>query len=167
MPIKNDDVISTLNDLIANCNDGVKGFRAAADAVGSASMKELLSARAQNVQQARAELQSEVRRLGGDPDTSGTAAGALHRGWIDLKAAVTGKNDNTIIAECVRGEEAAEKRYEDALGKDLPSNVRSIVERQYQGVLNNLDSMRALEHGNSAGAMSRAHEADRNASPGM
>ena len=28
-----------------------------------------------------------ARRLGGDPDKSGSVSGSVHRGWLDLKAA--------------------------------------------------------------------------------
>jgi uncharacterized protein (TIGR02284 family) len=91
-------------------------------------------------------LKAEVRRLGGDPDKSGTVGGAIHRGWINLKAAVTGKNEEAIINECERGEEHAAHVYEDALKKDLPMDTRSIVERQYRGVVENLERVRALSH---------------------
>jgi uncharacterized protein (TIGR02284 family) len=68
----------------------------------------------------------------------------MHRGWINLKAAITGKNEEAIMAECERGEEHAAHVYEDALQKDLPLDTRSIVERQYRGVIENLERVRAL-----------------------
>ena len=33
-----------------------------------------------------------VRSLGGDPEDSGTVSAALHRGWMDIKALVTGND---------------------------------------------------------------------------
>lgn len=41
----------------------------------------------------------------------------LLRGWINLKAAVTGTDGAAIITECERGDEVAVKHYEDALEK--------------------------------------------------
>ena len=99
-----------------------------------------------------AELKAEVRRLGGDPDKSGTVGGAIHRGWINLKAAVTGKDEEAVIAECERGEEHAAHVYEDALQKDLPLDTRAIIERQYRGVVENLDRVRALSRDHSTSA---------------
>ena len=126
----NDATISVLNDLIETSKDGANGFRAAADAVRSPEAKALFTSRVPIIERAVTELQAEVRRLGGEPETSGSVAASVHRGWINLKAAVTGKDDAAIITECERGEEVAAKNYEDALKKELPTDVRTVVERQ-------------------------------------
>ena len=146
----NDAAISVLNDLIETSRDGVNGFRAAADAVGSAEAKAVFLSRVQYIERAVAELQDAVRRLGGDPERTGSVAAALHRGWIGLKSAVTGKDDAAIITECERGEEVAVKNYEDALEKDLPADVRALVERQYRGTIQNLEQIRALARARGA-----------------
>ena len=140
----NDAVVSVLNDLIETCKDGANGFRTSAAAVKSPEAKALFTSRVQLIEHAAAELQAAVRRLGGDPETTGSVAATLHRGWIDLKSAVTGKDDAAIITECERGEQVAVKNYEDALEKGLPADVRTIVERQYRGAIQNLERVRAL-----------------------
>jgi len=144
MSLKNAEVVSILNELIETCENGIHGFKTASDAVKNPAAKALFASRLPNIQRGESELKAEVRRLGGDPDSRGTVAGALHRGWIDLKAAVTGKNEEAIVAECERGEEHAAHVYEDALQKDLPLDTRAIVERQYRGVVENLERVRAL-----------------------
>lgn len=144
MTLKNAEVVSVLNDLIDTCEDGIHGFRAAADAVKNPAAKALFASRLPRIELGERELKAEVRRLGGDPDKSGTVAGTLHRGWINLKSAVTGKNEEAIVMECVRGEEHATHVYEDALQKDLPAETRTIIERQYRGVVENLERVRAL-----------------------
>jgi len=150
MTLKNDDVVSVLNDLIETCQDGIEGFKTASESVKNPSEKTLFASRLPNIQRGMAELKAEVRRLGGDPEKSGTVGGALHRGWINLKSAITGKNEEAIINECERGEEHAAHVYEDALQKDLPLDTRAIVERQYRGVVENLERVRALSHDRSA-----------------
>jgi uncharacterized protein (TIGR02284 family) len=82
--------------------------------------------------------------MGGKPETGGSMTGALHRGWVDVKSAVTDRSDHAILAECEKGEDVAKKRYHDALEEDLPADVRAIVERQYQGVLQTHDRVRDL-----------------------
>jgi uncharacterized protein (TIGR02284 family) len=144
MPLKNAEVVSILNELIETCENGIHGFKTASEAVNNPTAKALFTSRLPNIQRGESELKAEVRRLGGDPDSRGTLAGALHRGWIDLKAAVTGKNEEAIVMECERGEEHAAHVYEDALQKDLPIDTRAIVERQYRGVVENLERVRAL-----------------------
>ena len=90
------------------------------------------------------ELQSEVRRLGGDPEKSGSIAGAAHRGWINIKSVVTGKDDNSIIAEAERGEDSAVKEYEDAMKVDLPAPLDDIISREYAEVKSAHDRIKSL-----------------------
>lgn len=148
----NEEVISTLNNLIETCRDGQNGFQTAAGGVESSDLKVLFHGYAQQRATFVGELQDEVRRLGGDPEDAGSVAASLHRGWINLKSAVTGKDDAAIITECERGEDSAVANYRDALGTDLPANVRSIVERQFGEVKEAHDRVRSLEKSNKAGA---------------
>lgn len=144
--MSNDDVISTLNDLIETCKDGEQGFRTCAEDIKDTQMKSFFTSRAQSCAEAAAELQQEVRALGGNPETSSSISGALHRRWVDIKGLVTGKDDEAILNECERGEDVAKRSYETALGKSLPANIKSIVERQYNGVLKNHDQVKAMRN---------------------
>jgi uncharacterized protein (TIGR02284 family) len=148
----NDEVISTLNNLIETCRDGQNGFQAAADGVKDSELKSLFYSYSQQRAKFVGELQDEVRRIGGDPETTGSVAATLHRGWIDIKSAVTGGDEGAIISECERGEDSAVSNYSDALDKDLPANVRSIVERQFASVKQAHDRIRSLERSSGARA---------------
>jgi uncharacterized protein (TIGR02284 family) len=55
-------------------------------------------------------------------------------------------NEHAVLAECERGEDAAKYAYEAALKQDLPMDVRTIIERQYQGVQANHDRVRDLRN---------------------
>jgi uncharacterized protein (TIGR02284 family) len=48
-----------------------------------------------------------------------TVAGAIHRGWTGLKAALTSGNDHAILAECERGEDRAIEAYKKALEQNV------------------------------------------------
>jgi uncharacterized protein (TIGR02284 family) len=144
MPLKNAEVVSVLNELIETCEDGIRGFQTASEAVTNPVAKALFVSRLPNINRGASELKAEVRRLGGDPEQRGTVAGDFHRAWINLKSAVTGRNEEAIVMECERGEEHAAHEYEDALQKDLPLDTRAILDRQYRGVLENLERVRAL-----------------------
>jgi uncharacterized protein (TIGR02284 family) len=139
-----DDVISTLNDLITTSRDGEAGFRSAAKEIRDTQFKSFLESRAQTCAAAVRELQDMVRAYGGDPETSSSISGTLHRRWLDIKSAITGHDDHAILAECERGEDVAVKSYRNALEKVLPPEVRSVVEAQYQGVLRNHDEVKAM-----------------------
>ena len=133
----NDEVISTLNDLIETSKDGEEGFRTCAADVSDPQLKTFFSNRAQACAAAAIELQELVRAYGGDPEKSGGLGGALHRRWVDIKAMVTGKDDKAVLNECERGEDVAVESYRDALKQDLPAPVRNLIEQQYEGVKRN------------------------------
>ena len=85
------------------------------------------------------------RRSGRRRHSSSTSVSAdLHRRWVDLKSIITGKDEESILNECERGEDVAMKSYKNALSKDLPANIRSIVEKQFEGVQRNHDQVKAL-----------------------
>jgi uncharacterized protein (TIGR02284 family) len=139
------DVTATLNGLVETCKDGAQGFRTAADGVEDPGLRRLFASYAEQRAQFATELEGLVARLGGDPADHGHVAGALHRGWINLKAAITGKDDGAVISECERGEDFAKERYKKALDTQLPADVRATVERQYMQVQQAHDHVRSLE----------------------
>ena len=145
MAMSNDDVVDTLNDLIETCKDGEEGFRTCAEDIRHAELKTTFMTAAQRCAEAAQELQAEVTRLGGKPERKSSLSGSVHRRWVDIKQAIMGKDDAAVLAECERGEDVAKSSYQKALAKDLPPAIRAIVERQYQGVLQHHDRVRALE----------------------
>jgi uncharacterized protein (TIGR02284 family) len=142
-PMK-DDTEDVLNELIETSKDGEKGFMKAAEDAHDAQLKSFFRECAQRCREGATELQALVRVGGGIPEKSGSAAGALHRGWLSVKEAISSRDDKAILEECERGEDYAKAQYRKALERDLPSNSRVIVERQYQGVLANHDRVRSL-----------------------
>ena len=145
MAISTDDVRSTLKDLAQICRDGEEGFREAATKVTRADLKTLFSELSAQRASLGSDLRTAIAKLGGEPDTGGTVSGAVHRTWMDLKAMVTGSDDAAIISEAERGEDTAKEHYRDALKKDLPTEIRKLVERQHQTVLDTHNRVRALE----------------------
>jgi len=139
-----DETVSVLNELIETSKDGEKGFEKAAQDAHDAELKSLFAEGARRCHEGASELQALVRAEGGAPEKTGSAAGAVHRGWMSVKEAITSRDDKAILEECERGEDHAKAKYRKALEQDLPADIRAIVERQYQGVLANHDRVRAL-----------------------
>lgn len=136
------EVIETLNDLVETCKDGEYGFKTCADRAKSADLKQFFAQRARGCAGAASELQDLVGRLGGTPDTHGTASGAVHRGWAAMREALSLNDDKAMLEECERGEDVAVARYRKAIAKGLPLDVEEIVRRQYEGVLQNHDEVK-------------------------
>jgi uncharacterized protein (TIGR02284 family) len=145
-------VISTLNNLIQICRDGQEGFHTAAEGVANPELKELFQRYSGQRASFAGELRDEVRRMGGEAAEGGSVTGSFHRGWMGLKAALTGEDERAILGECERGEDSALAAYRAALGVDLPVSVRSIVERQFAEVKEALHHIRGLERAAGAGA---------------
>ncbi|MDZ7704200.1 MAG: PA2169 family four-helix-bundle protein [Trueperaceae bacterium] len=126
----NRDLIEALNTLIRTCIDGEIGYQEAAEEADHDSYRALFEQYAKERARFASELQGEVKGLGGTPETSGSTSGALHRAWLNVRDAVTGKGDADIIAECLRGETVALEAYDEALEGDLPGSIERTVERQ-------------------------------------
>ncbi len=146
------EVRSTLNDLIQTCKDGQQGFLDAAHHLQDANVRAMFLEFSQQRSQFAGELQQEVTRLQGQPETSGSTSGALHRGWLDLKAKISGQNDQAAIREAERGEDAAVKAYQKALEKELPTDIRDTLNGQFNAILEAHRRVRALEVRTSGGA---------------
>lgn len=128
------DVTDTLNDLIRICHDGEAGFRAAAEAIDDSSLRrEFLQFSAQRKQFSE-ELKFRVAMTGEEPVDHGSVTAALHRGWIDLRTAISTRDRHAILAECERGEDAAVEAYRKALSSELPPEFETIVQLQYEDV---------------------------------
>jgi uncharacterized protein (TIGR02284 family) len=145
-PMSNDDVVDVLNDLLETTRDGGFGFLACAEEVKSPSLKETFVRRAETCKVAETELMALIRNHGGKPAEGGTAAGAMHRGWVHLKGSMGANTELSILESCERGEDAAVAQYRKALKQNLPPDVRAAVQRQAEGAQSNHDQIRDLRN---------------------
>jgi uncharacterized protein (TIGR02284 family) len=124
------DVVRLLEELGATCRDGEAGFRQAAGDFEDPALRERFIKYAQQRAGLASELLGEVQRLGGEPSAAGRATGAIHRGWVRLKAALTGFDDGAVLSEAERGEDVTVDIYRKALERDLPLETRPVLARQ-------------------------------------
>jgi uncharacterized protein (TIGR02284 family) len=135
--------ISTLNNLIETLKDGNEGFKTAAADVKDSNVKSTFEQLAQERATLAQELRAEVRRLGGEPEFTGSTAAAAHRGWINIKRAL-GAGEKSILSEAERGEDVAVNSFEKALKEKLPPDVAGVVRRQYDQVKKGHDQVKSL-----------------------
>jgi uncharacterized protein (TIGR02284 family) len=134
-----------LHHLVEVCRDGERGFRVAADYVEDPALKALFQELAEQRQQFARELVPHLNRLGGAPDWEGTVGGALHRGWMNVRAHVPGHADHAIVVEAARGEHAALGAYDEALHGMLPPTVSSLIEVQRDDIEESRARIRAFD----------------------
>lgn len=142
---ENHKVISTLNHLIMTCKDGREGFSKAADGVKSEALKSIFRDCARQRTDLLSELQIEVLRLGGAPGKEDPLDGVLHLGWLNLKTALSGEDEVDVVEAAERGEDIAVQHYQAALKEDMPQQVRTILQRQYNQVKQAHDRISALK----------------------
>jgi uncharacterized protein (TIGR02284 family) len=135
-------------DLVETLKDGRQGFTAAADTLRDSDRPEL-AATMQRLAEQRAQFATEIVDLGhdygDDVDASGSAGGALHRGWLKVKDAVTGDDAGSVLGAAVSGEDHAVGEYEKALGADLSDGFRTVVQRQHSSIVAARDEVMRLQ----------------------
>jgi uncharacterized protein (TIGR02284 family) len=137
-------VVRVLNQLIETTRDGEAGFRTCADGADDVALKSYFSSCASRCASALQDLSAQVASYGGEPEGGGTIAGAAHRAWVNVKTAITSKDDLAVLQECETGEDHALKVYQEAMQQPLPPDVARLVLEQYEGVRQNHDRIKAL-----------------------
>jgi uncharacterized protein (TIGR02284 family) len=141
--IKPDAVIATLNDLVALNRDGQAGYLEAAEKCLAPTTKSFCLAQSRAHAHFVGELQTQLHILGDEPDNTGSVSGAVHRAWMNLKAALGG-GDHTVLTSIESFAEHAVSTYRDALAESLPLDARDIVARQFEGIKSAHAEVKAL-----------------------
>ncbi len=135
-------------ELVETLKDGERGFARAAEKLQDGEHPEW-AAILHRLSEQRRGFQGEIIALGEDygedVDESGTAAAALHRGWITLKDALTGDDPGGVLKAVLTGEDHALSEYEKALQQDLSPGFQEVVRRQHAAVQAARDEVAALQ----------------------
>jgi uncharacterized protein (TIGR02284 family) len=115
MENQNEKAITVLNTLIEFNKDGQEGYKTAAKDVKNPQLQSIFKNFEQQRGQFVTQLKEQVQTLGGNPEDTGHIVGDLHRGWIDLKSAISNGDEKTVLDECLTGDSAAESKYDDAM----------------------------------------------------
>ena len=139
---------NTIRDLVQTLEDGRKGFSDAADKLaddGNAALARRFQEYAEQRQRFSAELRSAAIDAGVEVQEEGSVAGALHRGWISLKDALTGTDADAVVNAAHTGEEHAVQEYEKALeDSGLPAGLAETVRRQAAEIRSVRDEVAAM-----------------------
>lgn len=131
------ETVQILNRLLRIANASERGFNLASENVKNRGLSAIFKGYAQHRGQFARTLSAMVRDLGGRPAEGSGLLAALHRGWINIKAAMTIGQPNTervVLDEVSRGEQAARDAYQRALQQSLPEELRAVVEQQMREI---------------------------------
>ncbi len=130
-----------IKDVVEVLHDGQKGFADIGEHIKDPQVKAYFMKESQTRGEFARELQAAAS-LGND--VGGTAGGAMHRFWGDLKANMGG-GDHTLLETAEQGEDVAKKAYEEALKKSgLQAPVRQILQRQQDHILSSHNQVKAF-----------------------
>lgn len=136
-------VIAGLTELAEACRDGQRSFTMAAESAELESgERELVQAYAAERGEYVRELQAQIFALGGKGEEAGGVAGSLHRGWMNLRSAITSREAAALLSACAEAEAAALRAYHEVLKTELDPETRAILTRQARGVEGVLQGLR-------------------------
>jgi uncharacterized protein (TIGR02284 family) len=141
------ETIEILNDLVAINNDRIVGYTKAIEETKAEDndLKSLFTSMIDESRKIRLDLANEVQSLGGEYDRDTTVSGKLYRAWMDVRAVFSGHDRHAVLANCERGEDAAQSAYKDALSdNEVPAYIRALLEKQKQELRRSHDKIKAL-----------------------
>lgn len=142
----NKEIISDLKDLLSILNDGKEGYESASKGTETLELQGVfLKYEAQRAAYAE-ELRAHIATHGAGADNeSGSILGALHRTWIDIKQALSSKEDAAILDAIVTGEQAALDKYNQYIAdyEDHADHIE-LLRKQRDGILEAMKEIESL-----------------------
>lgn len=145
--MKNEKSIDVLNKLIEINNDRIEGYVTASQETEEEDLKMLFSHLSQTSENCRAELVKEVNNLGGTPVEGTKASGKFFRVWMDVKAALTGRDREAILNSCEDGEDVAVHTYEKVLKdnlEDITTHQQSMITSHHRLLKADHDEVKSM-----------------------
>ncbi|MFD2570149.1 PA2169 family four-helix-bundle protein [Spirosoma soli] len=132
--IKNEEIVDDLNDLVKINNDRIQGYEKAVEDNEDPQLDDLFRHYVIQSQNFRSQLADHIVRIDGSGVTDATStdvSSKIHRAWIDIKAAITGKDRDTVLSSVEFGENVAVEAYQNAIEKDhIPAYIKEDLQKQ-------------------------------------
>lgn len=145
MENKNEKTVTHLNGLIEINNDRIRGYEKAFNEIEDTELKSLFTGFSNDSRKHRAELITEVVAHGGTPAEGNTTTGKVYHAWMDIKAALTGKDTKAIIGSCEFGEDAAVDAYDAVIKSDeITAKALDVVKSQRSNIKQAHDKIKMM-----------------------
>lgn len=123
-----EEISNKLNELLVKNYDAEKGYLNAIDNIESNDLKMFFKRRASERSEFAKELRTEILRYGQIPEESGSFKGTMHRNWMSLKSTFTSNNEESVLEEAIRGEEASLEEYDKLMKENnLPPTIDNLI----------------------------------------
>jgi len=136
-----------LQEVIEKNEDAIKGFQKAAENSDDNAIESYFTGRIEQRKQFLVQLKNAASELDlGDSDIDGSAAGSMHRAWMDVKAFLSGDDDEAMLEEAVRGDKSAIEEYNKVIAETyVPARIKEILREQRDFIKNDLETSSILE----------------------
>lgn len=133
-PLESD--VDKLNFLLRMEHNAVSGYEHAIDDVDDDTLKSHFETYRQAHQERGTRLSNMITAMNGKPVEGGSIAGALHRNWLDVKAAAAADTAEAVLKAVSFGERNLDEAYEDLLenGALQSEELHATVARMHKGV---------------------------------
>ena len=143
-------LVHLLMELLEKNYDAEKGYKKALQHTSNPDLKNFLKKQAVQRNHFATEIDKQIHLINEHPKdkVSGSTLGSIHRFWIDVKSSWGKKSDQSILEECLRGEKASLKEYEEQLEKNeyhISPEVKSMLEEHRDKIKKTLKQIKVLE----------------------
>lgn len=139
-------ISSKLNQLLMKNYDAEKGYQNAVDNVDSERLKLYFKRRASERGEFASELRNEILQYDEDPKNTGSFKGSMHRNWMSLKSTFSSNNEEAVLEEAIKSEEASLNEYNELIKeRDLPPSIDSLLVRHKNAIQSAINTAKAKE----------------------
>lgn len=133
MTLNRDEIAAGLEALIALNKESAKGFVRAENDVEDEALASLFNRLIEERSEMVDDLERAARGVGEAVEEEATTGGALARGWLNIKAAMTIEHERTdaiVLEDRLEHEAKVLKGYEEAVDDDYPPAIVDLLQKQ-------------------------------------
>ncbi|MFD1095907.1 ferritin-like domain-containing protein [Salegentibacter chungangensis] len=139
-------LVHNLQELLEKNYDAEKGYKKALEHVKNSQLKTFLKDQAVQRNHFATELDKYIHELNEHPKEHTSPLSNLHRFWIDFKSTISKQSDKDILEECIRGEKASLKEYEEKLKKyTFPPHIKDVLKAHIAEIKDTISSVKTME----------------------
>ncbi|CAM4287101.1 ferritin-like domain-containing protein [Zobellia nedashkovskayae] len=140
------EIEDSINDIIQKNEDAIKGYQKATENATEIGLKSYFQTKSIERRNFLVSLKAAVPDLKTRDEVDGSVTGAMHRAWMDVKTFFAGDNDETMLEEAIRGDNAAIEEYNEVLADThLPLEAASVIRKQRDWLMDDLKTIKTLE----------------------
>ena len=140
------EISKKLNELLIKNYDAEKGYLNAAENVDNPTLRIFFKRMSTQRSEFAKEIKAEILRYGEEPKDSGSFEGLVHRNWMTLKSLFSSNDEEAILEETIKGEEASISEYYEVLkDRNLPPSIDALLFKQRKAIQTALDTAKVHE----------------------